>query len=205
MTHHTEAERAEFEDLARQRGWSTTPHGTGYDQWSTQQAWVAWQAARRAPAAPVPQGLREAAQRAHDWMERQQRQQSKGGHATFDMMMLREERDALAEALAAAPQPPEVGCSVSNRETLEAPHAFQTEGGLKSEIRTTSTAPVQMPEPVGYLNTHGTYERTQEYKEELRCAKGKELEYLIKSRTAVYTEPQVRQLLAAHGVKGERN
>ncbi len=57
-----------------------------------------------------------------------------------------------------------------------------------------------MPEPVGYLNTHGTYERTQEHKEELRCAKGKELEYLIKSRTAVYTEQQVRQLLAAHGI-----
>lgn len=61
----------------------------------------------RAPAVPVPQGLREAAQRAHDWMDSQADSQSKGNYHSFDLLCLRRERDALAEALAAAPQPPE--------------------------------------------------------------------------------------------------
>lgn len=61
----------------------------------------------RAPAVPVPQGLREAAQRAHDWMDSQADSQSKGNYHSFDLLCLRQERDALAEALAAAPQPPE--------------------------------------------------------------------------------------------------
>lgn len=124
MTHHTEAERADFELMreAYEKAFGPPPVGAAWASVGyaikTHEAsearayaerfkgfvggWV-W---RSAQAAPVPQGLREAAQRAHDWMERQQRQQSKGGHATFDMMMLREERDALADALAAQ-QPPE--------------------------------------------------------------------------------------------------
>lgn len=61
--------------------------------------YAAQQASRRVQV--VPYELRNAAQRAHDWMERQAKAQGKGGHATFDLMMLREERDALAAALAA--------------------------------------------------------------------------------------------------------
>lgn len=67
-------------------------------------SWWAWrhQAARIARLEAQVQELRDASQRAHDWMERQARAQSKGCHATFDLMMLREERDALAVVLDAA-------------------------------------------------------------------------------------------------------
>lgn len=45
----------------------------------------------------------EAMERAWLWMENQADGQSKGGHATFDLMMLREERDALRTAIDATP------------------------------------------------------------------------------------------------------
>ena len=51
-----------------------------------------------APTAPTPQHI-VAMERAWLWMDNQADQQSKGGHATFDLMMLREERDALREAI----------------------------------------------------------------------------------------------------------
>lgn len=41
----------------------------------------------------------KAMERAWLWMENQADSQSKGGHATFDLMMLREERDALRAAI----------------------------------------------------------------------------------------------------------
>lgn len=66
---------------------------------------------RGAPAphpAPAAQGdaldaaLIEALERVYLWMDRQSDAQSKGGHATFDLMMLREERDAVKAAIDAA-------------------------------------------------------------------------------------------------------
>lgn len=51
-------------------------------------------------------GLRIAAERAHAWMERQARQQGKGCHDTFDLMVLREERDALEAALQSTKEQP---------------------------------------------------------------------------------------------------
>jgi hypothetical protein len=56
----------------------------------------------QAAARPTPTHL-EAMERAWLWMENQADSQSKGGHATFDLMMLREERDALRAAIDAAP------------------------------------------------------------------------------------------------------
>ena len=50
---------------------------------------------------PTPEHI-EAMQRAWLWMENQAEAQSKGGHATFDLMMLRDERDALRAAIDAA-------------------------------------------------------------------------------------------------------
>lgn len=112
LTHTTDQERAEFEKWIRSQPewlngapWLDVCTDGTYRYAATQFQFRLWQAARRAQV--VPDELRNAAQRAHDWMERQAKAQSKGGHATFDLMMLREERDALAEALAAAPQPPE--------------------------------------------------------------------------------------------------
>lgn len=43
-----------------------------------------------------------ALERIHRWADSQADAQSKGGHATFDLMHLREERDALIPALTAA-------------------------------------------------------------------------------------------------------
>ena len=56
-----------------------------------------------APAAPTPEHI-AAMERAWLWMDSQADQQSKGGHATFDLMMLRDERDALRAAIDAAPK-----------------------------------------------------------------------------------------------------
>ena len=56
----------------------------------------------QAAARPTPTHL-EAMERAWLWMENQADSQSKGGHETFDLMMLREERDALRAAIDAAP------------------------------------------------------------------------------------------------------
>lgn len=50
---------------------------------------------------PTPEHI-EAMQRAWLWMENQAEAQSKGSHATFDLMMLRDERDALRAAIDAA-------------------------------------------------------------------------------------------------------
>jgi len=47
----------------------------------------------------------KAMERAWQWMENQADGQSKGGHATFDLMMLREERDALRAAIDVAAPP----------------------------------------------------------------------------------------------------
>lgn len=59
-----------------------------------------------APAAPASQdaedALMKALERAYFWMDSQADTQSKGGHATFDLMMLREERDAAKAAIDAA-------------------------------------------------------------------------------------------------------
>ena len=53
---------------------------------------------------PTPEHI-EAMQRAWLWMENQAEAQSKGGHATFDLMMLRDERDALRAAIDSYPPP----------------------------------------------------------------------------------------------------
>lgn len=60
----------------------------------------------RAKPAPASQdaedALMRALERAYSWMDSQADTQSKGGHATFDLMMLREERDAAKAAIDAA-------------------------------------------------------------------------------------------------------
>lgn len=53
---------------------------------------------------PTPAHI-TAMERAWQWLENQADGQSKGGHATFDLMMLREERDALRAAIDVAAPP----------------------------------------------------------------------------------------------------
>lgn len=89
-----------------------------------------------------------------------------------------------AERKAAAHQPPD---------------AFQTEGGLKSEIRTTSTAPVQMPEPFTTLVRKKSWS-TNCY-EAAPLANHRDYgRRWADERVEVYTEQQVRQLLADNGI-----
>lgn len=52
------------------------------------------------------QRLREALEDVSQWMDSQADAQSKGGHATFDIMMLREKRDIARAALAAMEKQP---------------------------------------------------------------------------------------------------
>lgn len=53
MTHHTDAERAKFEAWCDSNEYDrvTRLDGSGYNNEKTKRAWLAWQAARRAPAA----------------------------------------------------------------------------------------------------------------------------------------------------------
>ena len=51
------------------------------------------------------QAMLEALKSVWLWMENQADNQSKGGHATFDLMMLREERDKARAAIAKGEQP----------------------------------------------------------------------------------------------------
>ena len=189
MTANTETERAEFEAwyiksaqkaVPAFSAWSDIevrdgcirPDGESYKIDTARIAWEAWQAARRAPL--VPQGLREAAQRAHDWMESQADSQSKGNHHSFDLFCLRQERDALAEALAAAPQPPEADHSEQHLEMV--------------------AAPVKLPEPVAW-----TLQRELDAKRTTTSGHLWFSNPVNALWTALYTEQQVRQLLATHG------
>lgn len=79
-----------------------------FEAWMRGHCWASWRdraalAGVSTPAAPENH-LRAALQRAHDWMDSQADSQSKGNHATFDMLMLRQERDAARTALDAAQQ-----------------------------------------------------------------------------------------------------
>ena len=179
MTHHTEAERAGFEEWrideirkhlpAQDNGddyirgvflrWSKK-HQI-YQPHSEQIRWEAWQAARRAPAAPVPQGLREAAQAV---VERWDTPLWKDVPATAVYIA------DLRAALAAAPHPPEA--TVNQQLTVEA-------------------APMQLPEPAGWIDDGGIV-----FWNDGRKPNDGEI---------IYTEHQVHQLLAAHGINVKKS
>ena len=97
MTHHTDAERADFEAWARERYPSIdlTRGGDDYSKALAKDYWSLWQAARRAPAAPVPQWVVDGVYSALAFAEEDSPQLSLGA--------LRK----LHERIAAAPQPPQ--------------------------------------------------------------------------------------------------
>lgn len=205
MTHHTEAERAEFEAFASDNG--KFPKAIERDAkgnyllMHTAIGWMWWQAARRAPAAPV---ISEAQVLAITTAYEQGVGKGHQSHARKEAItnpygdewgcdsawqMGYDEGREQAERKAAAHQPPD---------------AFQTEGGLKSEIRTTSTAPVQMPEPAGcvvYANGESHHWDANRECAELFASsersRGAPYAFTFEN---LYTEQQVRQLLADNGI-----
>lgn len=199
----TEQERQRFEQWMAGHCWKVggTWDGTTYrgaaehgdyldpQAMHTRQLFAAWRdcAALRDRIAPAPalevERLREAAQRAHDWMDSQADSQSKGNYHSFDLFCLRQERDALAEALAAAPQPPEADMGIPISQTNQ-----QVE------------APVQLPEPPFWYCESKTPDAIWPIG---RTTKKRESAFKdgYFNQQALYTEQQVRQLLAAHGIK----
>ena len=162
MTHHTDAERAEFEAWALRQPWIKDCQrypGLPYGHYETQKAWITWQAARSAPAAPVPQGYKIT--------EEQHVAAVKVLHRAAGVDGLPQRM--LDAMLAAAPQPPEA-------------------------------APVQLPEPAipgsqgvccGNFTTGGYYMGQHE---QVCCGCPDD------AHPPYYTEQQVRELLAAHGI-----
>lgn len=123
MTHTTEQERAEFEAWAAKNyhGINLEHEGRSYRYSLANEWWTAWQAARRAPAVPVPQGLREAAQAV---VERWDTPLWKDVPATAVYIA------DLRAALAAAPQPPEaapVRKPLTEEELLQTLHSLSVE------------------------------------------------------------------------------
>lgn len=161
MTHNTDAERAEFEEwaiedpeiMAIEDCFAKCRYTGEYVYQSVRIANRAWQAARRAPAAAVPQGWNLVPAEPHT------------GSNYEAGLWSRRNWDAALEDQASAPQPPEA-------------------------------APVQMPEPVGVAFTFETEEggpiASQITSDATRLPMG---------WCRLYTEQQVRELLAAHGIK----
>ena len=181
MTHTTDQERAEFEK------WWSSPHIWGRGHKEAQ--WASWQAARRAPAAPVPQGWKLVPSESTEEMARAFRADDAPHYFVMTTMRCNDFAERYRAAISAAPQPPD---------------AFQTEGGLKSEIRTTSTAPVQMPEPAGcvvYANGESHHWDANRECAELFASsersRGAPYAFTFEN---LYTEQQVRQLLADNGI-----
>lgn len=165
MTHHTDAERAEFEAWARGYGtWEVKRDDdvalgtTGYTDITLTVAWHAVQAARRAPVAPVPQEpTSKQVVLGAGALLGQPEHTADNRHPEWHSAVEKVRKVYLA-MLAAAPQPP-------------------------------AAAPVELPEPVAIVT--GTTPRN--------C--GWKTFFVPEAGTKLYTEQQVRDLLAAAKVE----
>ncbi|MFN4037344.1 hypothetical protein [Comamonas aquatica] len=168
MTHHTDAERAEFEAWLEPSYSREKWHTGEYTDDTVYSMFAAWQAARRAPAAPVPQGVVEPIETVKYWRDAYANPQG-DEHFMGHGMVVKIFDDYLG-MLAAAPQPPEA-------------------------------APVQLPEPDSYCFQHEETGLTQ-YVDAQQVEWGFEKNNPRWKRVgAAYSEQQVRELLAAHGIQ----
>lgn len=174
MTHDKDTERAEFE-----KAWRERPIYMGGDH-QKEVAYIWWmQAARRAPAAPVPQGWKlvpisptQEQLRAGYW--------SGGGEIRLHEEWARKE--SYERMVHKAPQPPEAVQSISAE--------FD---GIKKVA-----APVELPEP-------GLYSFEEHIApfvgDERKMARTTYTKFKPQAaHTRWYNEQQVRDLLAAHGI-----
>ena len=199
MTHHTEAERAELlhaleESQSLLAAMLHESRPASEIQKQMEQNREAIDASRRAPAAPVPQGWKLVPIESTEKMQRAIAAQFCGTAS--------EALAAWYEALAAAPQPPEeplVPSIAVTPEMVEAANeAYCPFGDMELALCAAlqvapippGAAPVQLPDPVAEITFHSR--------------KKPDVEWLVNSvvrGTKLYTEQQVRQLLAAHGIK----
>ncbi|WP_260673741.1 hypothetical protein [Comamonas aquatica] len=181
MTHHTDAERAEFEAWARGYGtWEVKRDDdvvlgtTGYTDITLTVAWYAVQAARRAPAVPVPQEpTSKQVVFGAGALLGQPENTADNRHPDWHSAVAKA-RSVYLAMLAGAPQPPEAGCSVSNGET--------------------QAAPVQLPEPQAEIEVRSM-------KTYLDLSIHEWRDTLPDGAYNIYTEQQLRELLAAHGIQ----
>ena len=185
MTHHTDAERAEFEATFAKL----------YDDWvfdamsnsaAKRAAFLVWQAARRAPAAPVLQGWKLVPEESTEAMARAFRADDAPYYFAMTTIRCNDFAARYRAALAAAPQPPEAAQSISAE--------FD---GIKKE-----GAPVELPEPSAWMlgcQTMGgdvgwILSWSKSGAGVCHRLSGEEFEHPL------YTEQQVRDLMAAHGI-----
>lgn len=220
MTQTTDQDRAEFE------AWlGIKPCGAAHDL-----AWSAWKAARRAPAAPVPQGWKLVPVEPTEKMvlEGSCSQTFEHGHRYIGEHAA---KLAWQFMLAGAPQPPEnqttfqteVGAIPKQPDGLMRENLATKPEAAKEQCQSCRTgslyactctfktarnsdpscfkaASVQLPEPVAAESRFTSFSGDRwkwcsiEHAKAFGQEKGYEVRYL-------YTEQQVRELLAAHGIK----
>lgn len=180
MTHHTDAERAEFEEFASVNGERpelvARNQAGEYLRLDTATGWMWWQAARRAPAEPVPQEpTSKQVVLGAGALLGQPENTADNRHPDWHSAVAKA-RSVYLAMLAAAPQPPD---------------------GLKRENPATKreAAPVQLPEPAFYADDRG-YEVSAEWLSSDDATSDYREVYTIPR----YTEQQVRELLAANGI-----
>lgn len=193
MTASTDQERQEFEEWAVEEGLHIDRNKYGceerYASISTQSAFRGWQAKSRAQV--VPKGWKLVPEEPTPAMyDRVMREGYYHDDPKAVKAVLRAEYQ---DMLAAAPQPPEAACNQS----------------MQPELATLA-APVQLPEPAvpfAVFDCHGFYtEKPNAKQAQAFCDHynkrdadgGGSAPYTVQ---ALYTEHQVRQLLAAHNIK----
>lgn len=207
MTTSTEQERADFErEWIESTGTYSPPKRSSNGDYvypGAYNAWKWWQAARRAPAVPVPQldlsdaGLTAIYKQANNEV-------GKARPLTTESIFRAMRAVAM---LAAAPQPPEVvpDCltcndhgAVGNILNAEpCPDCTIKRGtGCSVSNGETNAAPVQLPEPQAEIEVRSM-------KTYLDLSIHEWRDTLPDGAYNIYTEQQVRELLAAHGITGK--
>ena len=167
---------------------------------------------RRAPAAPVPQGWKLVPEKGTEAMARAFRADDAPGYFCMTTLRCADFSERYVAMLAAAPRPP---VQQVTPEMIEAAQeAYMPFGDMELAIQSalfaapqlpeaqasvsngTLAAPVQLPEPDAwrYTDARGHFR--------YRGARpGFAVEYPLLKPEALYTEQQVRDLLAAHGIQ----
>lgn len=220
MTHHTDAERALFEAVASDDGkWPKAIERDAKGNYlllTTANGWMWWQAARRAPVVPqvwipTPENINALPEPVRNYicdLETNCDPSETVRHNTIlkdQIAGLQVMYRRAADALAAAPQPPEAApdcltCNdhgaVGNILNAEpCPDCTIKRGtGCSVSNGETNAAPVQLPEPQAEIEVRSM-------KTYLDLSIHEWRDTLPDGTYKIYTEQQVRDLLEAHSIK----